>query len=130
MLLSRYLFEWMLLRCFCLLIEIFGWMLPRCFFTHENTLLECYLDAFCLCFKCLKFFHEKKRIKNLNIYTTKMERFVIIVNGWSPLTNITKCSILDFTWSLLQDLMNLVFFPEGNSKWLKPEWNKIGPKNC
>ena len=24
-----------------------------------------------------------------------MERFVIIVNGWKPLTNITKRSILD-----------------------------------
>ena len=27
--------------------------------------------------------------------TFKMERFVIIVNGWKPLTIITKCSILD-----------------------------------
>ena len=27
--------------------------------------------------------------------TSKMERFVIIVNGWKPLTIITKCSILD-----------------------------------
>ena len=27
--------------------------------------------------------------------TSKMELFVIIVNGWKPLTNITKCSILD-----------------------------------
>ena len=26
---------------------------------------------------------------------SKMERFVIIVNGWNPLTIITKCSILD-----------------------------------
>ena len=29
--------------------------------------------------------------------TSKMERFVLIVNGWSPLTVITKCSILDVT---------------------------------
>ena len=27
--------------------------------------------------------------------TSKMECFVIIVNGWKPLTIITKCSILD-----------------------------------
>ena len=27
--------------------------------------------------------------------TSKMEHFVIIVNGWKPLTIITKCSILD-----------------------------------
>ena len=27
--------------------------------------------------------------------TSKMEFFVIIVNGWKPLTIITKCSILD-----------------------------------
>ena len=27
--------------------------------------------------------------------TSKMERFVIIVNGWKPLTFITKRSILD-----------------------------------
>ena len=27
--------------------------------------------------------------------TSKMERFVIIVNGWKPLTIITKRSILD-----------------------------------
>ena len=27
--------------------------------------------------------------------TSKMERFVIIGNGWKPLTVITKCSILD-----------------------------------
>ena len=27
--------------------------------------------------------------------TSKMERFVVIVNGWKPLTIITKCSILD-----------------------------------
>ena len=27
--------------------------------------------------------------------TSKMELFVIIVNGWKPLAIITKCSILD-----------------------------------
>ena len=29
------------------------------------------------------------------VATSKMERFVIIVNGWKPLTIITKRSILD-----------------------------------
>ena len=27
--------------------------------------------------------------------TSKMERFVLIVNGWKPLTTITKRSVLD-----------------------------------
>ena len=27
--------------------------------------------------------------------TSKIEHFVIIVNGWKPLTIVTKCSILD-----------------------------------
>ena len=32
--------------------------------------------------------------------TSKMERFVIIVNGFQPLTIITKCSILDVVAAL------------------------------
>ena len=32
--------------------------------------------------------------------TSKMERFVIIVSGWKPLTIITKCSILDYAAAL------------------------------
>ena len=32
--------------------------------------------------------------------TSKMERFVIIVNGWKPLTIITKRSILDIAAAL------------------------------
>ena len=32
--------------------------------------------------------------------TAKMERFVIIVNGWKPLTIITKRSILDVAAAL------------------------------
>ena len=32
--------------------------------------------------------------------TSKMERFVIIVNGFQPLTIITKCSILDVAAAL------------------------------
>ena len=34
------------------------------------------------------------------ITTSKMERFVIIVNSWKPLTIITKRSSLDFAASL------------------------------
>ena len=36
--------------------------------------------------------------------TSKMERFVIIVNGWKPLTIITKHSILDAAAVLYQHL--------------------------
>ena len=36
--------------------------------------------------------------------TPKMERFVIIVNGWKPLTIITKRSILDVAAALYQSL--------------------------
>ena len=35
------------------------------------------------------------RGRSWTVATTKMERFVIIVNGWKPLTIITKPSILD-----------------------------------
>ena len=34
------------------------------------------------------------------VATSKMERFVIIVNGWKPLTIITKRSILDVAAAL------------------------------
>ena len=40
--------------------------------------------------------------------TSKMERFAIIVNGWKPLTIITKHSILDVAAVLDLSLM----FPE------------------
>ena len=39
-------------------------------------------------------------IKNLQCATPKMEHFVIIVNGWKPLTIITKRSILDVAVAL------------------------------
>ena len=37
--------------------------------------------------------------------TSKMEHFVIIVNGWKPLTIITKRSILDVAAALDPPLM-------------------------
>ena len=40
--------------------------------------------------------------------TSKMERFVIIVNGWKPLTIITKRSILDVA-AALDSPLELVF---------------------
>ena len=40
--------------------------------------------------------------------TSKMERFVIIVNGWKPLTIITKCSILDVAAVLGPPLKSLI----------------------
>ena len=39
--------------------------------------------------------------------TSKMERFVIIVNGWKPLTIITKRSILDVAAALDPPLMTV-----------------------
>ena len=33
-------------------------------------------------------------------YSSKMERFVIIINGWKSLTILTKCSILDVATTL------------------------------
>ena len=35
-----------------------------------------------------------------DVATSKMECFVITVNGWKPLTIITKCSILDVAVAL------------------------------
>ena len=74
MLLSRYLFEWMLLKCFFAFKSI--WLnVTSMLFCLWKYLIEYYLAAFCLYFKCLKFFSWKKnKIKNcpdsLNIYTT------------------------------------------------------------
>ena len=39
--------------------------------------------------------------------TSKMEIFVILVNGFQPLTIITKCSILDVTAVLDPPLMDV-----------------------
>ena len=40
--------------------------------------------------------------------TSKMERFVTIVNGWKPLTIITKRSILDVAASLDPPLVKIL----------------------
>ena len=41
--------------------------------------------------------------------TSKMERFVIIVNGWKPLTIITKRSILDVAAALDPPLRKTIY---------------------
>ena len=47
-----------------------------------------------------KIFEIKARGGSRTAATSKMERFVIIVNGWKPLTIITKRSILDVATAL------------------------------
>ena len=41
--------------------------------------------------------------------TSRMEHFVIIVNGWKPLTIITKRSIMDVTVALDSPLVSQFF---------------------
>ena len=53
--------------------------------------------------------------KSRTAATSKMECFVIIVNGWKPLTIITKHSILDVAAALDPPLLiyhNLLFFTQ------------------
>ena len=42
----------------------------------------------------------------MDVATSNMECFVVIVNGFKPLTIITKCSILDVAAALDPPLMN------------------------
>ena len=51
------------------------------------------------------------------VATSKMERFVIIVNGWKPLTIITKRSILDVAAALDPPLITLTAVAD--QKWAK-----------
>ena len=81
--------------------------------TYQNTLFH---TLFCLFFKSKAFVLSltktkcrqksslrRERVESFMIYrgesrtaaTSKVEHFVIIVNGWKPLTIITKSSILD-----------------------------------
>ena len=45
---------------------------------------------------------------------SKMERFVIIINSFQPLTIITKCSILDVAAALDLPLKTTITSPAGN----------------
>ena len=57
--------------------------------------------------------------------TSKMELFVIIVNGWKPLTIITKSSILDVAAALDPPLMTLPLQIQKNAKRGKNgKWGK------
>ena len=57
-------------------------------------------------------FYFTVRDRSRTAATSKMEPFVIIVNGWKPLTVTTKISILDVAAALNPPLtMLLPFFP-------------------
>ena len=60
--------------------------------------------------KLLKF-----RCGSTTAATTKMELFVIIVNGFQPLTIITMCSILDVA-AVLDSLLKFVLEVYHNTK--------------
>ena len=50
---------------------------------------------------------NKSRGRSRTAATSKMQLFVIIVNGYQPLTIITKCSILDVA-SVLDPSLKIV----------------------
>ena len=67
----------------------------------------CIIEALKLCLQCKNsIFNNKHFLQTVHkggssaAATSKMERFVIIVNGWKPLTIITKHSILDLAAAL------------------------------
>ena len=62
-----------------------------------------YLQCSCLFFVLQRLFTGGSRAAA----TSKMERFVIIVNGWKPLTIFTKHSILDVAAALDPPLLFL-----------------------
>ena len=55
--------------------------------------------------------------------TSKMERFVIIVNGWKPLANITMRSILDVAAVLDPTLIHLCV---DSKTGVDPVWTVVG----
>ena len=49
-------------------------------------------------FKLAKYFHDRRDVTrdgSRTAATSKVDRFVIIINGWKPLTITTKSSTLD-----------------------------------
>ena len=92
-------------------------------FSEKNYfMLSFYCTA--LCGECSKETYETSFIEHtykIRIYitrggsrtaaTSKIERFVIIVNGWKPLTTITKCSILDVAAVLDPPLITIINIP-------------------
>ena len=61
--------------------------------------------------------------------TFKMERFTIIVNGWKPLTIITKHSILDVTAALDPPLFSSYFIVLHTINFLSPKFSGINNNN-
>ena len=57
------------------------------------------------------------------VATSKTERFVIIVNGWKPLANITKHSILDVAAVLDPTLIHLCV---DSKTGVDPVWTVVG----
>ena len=70
-------------------------------------------------FKAKTFIITESRGGSRAVATSKMERFVIIVTGFQPLTIITKCFILDVVAALDPPLESLKNFPSQ----LKTLWN-------
>ena len=66
-------------------------------------------------------FAEKVKGGSRAAATSKMERFVIIVNGWKPLTIITKCSILDVAAALYLPLLCVL----SSLQYLTDYWSVI-----
>ena len=81
---------------------------------HQSEVAKCLVAIiFTVCYNvhsqpCA---HQSKKVKwkssrsrggSRGVAISKMERFVIIVNGWKPLTIVTKRSILDITAALDQ----------------------------
>ena len=61
-----------------------------------DSLKPNFIQGVALFFECSSKYQYKSRDGSRTAVTSKMEHFVIIVNGWKPLTIITKRSILDF----------------------------------
>ena len=74
-------------------------MMNNAFYFFLKTLLV--LKIFCLCFLIMYRGGSKAAT------TSKMERFVIIVNGFQPLTIITKRSMLDVAVVLDPSLVSI-----------------------
>ena len=65
------------------------------FINEKNYVMNCYIDFSRIVLGTLSNHETVIRGGSRPAATTKMERFVIIDNGWKPLTIITKSSILD-----------------------------------
>ena len=76
---------------------------PNSYITISVSKLRCHVVALILCLS-----YDTTRGGSSTAATSKMERFVITVNGFQPLTIITKCSILDVAAALDPSLTTLM----------------------